>query len=394
MFFKRITLFFLLLTLFFNTKGQTEDTFMKYVEDLCSPQFHGRGYVLKGDSIAANYIATRFEELGLKSFDSSYYQHFNLPINTFPGTIALTVDDKELIPGHDFIPYPDCPTTTGTFDIIRYANFDLVSKRGKKGFMKCDLSKFVIALTQQELKEVENSSEIVQKKIFGCEGLIVLGKQAPLAVLSDCQNNLPMLYVEESAFPEKCHKVNLTIEAKLIPTYESQNVVAYIPGEEVADSFIVVSAHYDHIGQMNDNVIFYGANDNASGTSMIMCLAEHFSKAENRPACSMVFIAFGAEEAGLIGSHYYVEHPLAELNRTKFVLNLDLIGAGSKGATVVNGGIFNDQFEKLSLINEQEQLLPQIKKTRRSSQFRSLLLLQSRNSFIFHLFVRRSRRVS
>ena len=76
---------------------------------------------------------------------------------------------------------------------------------------------------------------------------------------------------------------------------------------------------------------------------------------------SLVFIAFGAEEAGLIGSLNYVKKPVVPLASTRFVFNMDLMGSGDKGATIVNGSIYKDEYEALTKINTENDYLPLIK---------------------------------
>jgi len=109
---------------------------------------------------------------------------------------------------------------------------------------------------------------------------------------------------------------------------DSENVLAYIPGSEFPDEVIVISAHYDHMGKGNLSV-FYGADDNASGTAAVLEIARIFKKAVsegNRPKRSLLFIHFTAEEFGLFGSRYYVENPLFPLKNTVANLNIDMIG--------------------------------------------------------------------
>ena len=76
----------------------------------------------------------------------------------------------------------------------------------------------------------------------------------------------------------------------------------------------------------------------------------------------MLFIGFSGEEAGLIGSKFYTDHPLVPLEQTKFLLNLDLMGNGSEGMMVVNGKVFEKEFALLGKLNTQHQFLPGLKK--------------------------------
>ncbi len=152
-------------------------------------------------------------------------------------------------------------------------------------------------------------------------------------------------------------RTKLNIQNKYLTNYYSQNVIGLIEGERT-DSVIMVTAHYDHLGRMGSKTFFPGANDNASGVAMLLNIARHFSFSE-KPPFSMVFIAFGGEEAGLLGSQYYRDRPLYPLERVKFLLNLDIVGTGDEGITVVNGKVYQKQFELLSNLNK--GLIPEIK---------------------------------
>ncbi len=128
---------------------------------------------------------------------------------------------------------------------------------------------------------------------------------------------------------------------------------------ESTDSLIVFIGHYDHLGAMGENTYFPGANDNASGIAMMLNLAKYYS--ENKPEFNTAFIAFGAEEVGLLGSRHFTEHPLFELDKIKFLINFDLAGTGDDGIQVVNGSVYRDKFDRLRTINDEMDLLPQIK---------------------------------
>ena len=136
------------------------------------------------------------------------------------------------------------------------------------------------------------------------------------------------------------------------------NVLGYLEGEK-KDSMLVFTAHYDHLGMMGNETMFPGANDNASGVSLLLNLVKHFST--NPPEYTVVFIAFAAEEIGLIGSKYFTEHPVFPLSNIKFLINFDLAGTGDDGIQVVNGKIYQQKFDVLTKLNDQDKLLKQIK---------------------------------
>jgi hypothetical protein len=116
--------------------------------------------------------------------------------------------------------------------------------------------------------------------------------------------------------------------------FETKNVIGYFPGNnpDYKDEYIIIGAHYDHVGfgkygsRVGEGEIHNGADDNASGTVGILEIADAFSYIKNEINRSIVFIAFSGEELGLHGSLYYVENPVFPLDKTKFMLNLDMIG--------------------------------------------------------------------
>ena len=154
--------------------------------------------------------------------------------------------------------------------------------------------------------------------------------------------------------------MQLQIDAQLQRHYPTQNLAAIIRGNVQPDSFLVVTAHYDHLGMMGRKAYFPGANDNASGVAMLLELAAYYAQPGNRPACSIAFLLFGAEEAGLVGSSYFVQHPLIPLPGIKVLLNLDLLGTGEEGITVVNGRLLPAAFARLERLNAAGHYLPSI----------------------------------
>ena len=101
------------------------------------------------------------------------------------------------------------------------------------------------------------------------------------------------------------------------------NLVAYVEGLTTPESYIVIGAHYDHMGKI-DGEIFNGADDNASGTAAVLSLAEHFSRFP--PQHSLVFVAYDAEELGLHGSQYFVDNAPIALDSIRVKFNFDMIG--------------------------------------------------------------------
>lgn len=109
---------------------------------------------------------------------------------------------------------------------------------------------------------------------------------------------------------------------------DTENVLAFIEGAEKPNEVLIISAHYDHLG-IEDDSIFHGADDNGSGTSAVLEMAQAFKLAEqagHRPKRSILFLHLTAEEVGLQGSQYYTNNPIFDLNNTLANLNIDMIG--------------------------------------------------------------------
>ncbi len=122
-------------------------------------------------------------------------------------------------------------------------------------------------------------------------------------------------------------RMSLKVDIKNAPT---KNVVGALPGSDptLSGEVIIVGGHYDHVGADPGGLLYQGANDNASGAAVVVALAEQFAKAAIKPKRTILFATWSAEESGLIGSQFYVDHPLYPLAQAKAYLNLDVVGAG------------------------------------------------------------------
>ncbi|MFC0185845.1 Peptidase family M28 [Pseudarcicella hirudinis] len=109
----------------------------------------------------------------------------------------------------------------------------------------------------------------------------------------------------------------------------SHNVLGFIEGTDKKDEILIISSHYDHIGQTKQGIVFNGADDDGSGTVAVMAIAKAFSKAKEEgkgPRRSILFLTVSGEEQGLLGSEYYTEQPVFPLVNTVCDLNIDMIG--------------------------------------------------------------------
>ena len=327
------------------------------VQILCSDEFAGRGYVDSGDRVAANYIVKRFKSLSLKSFEKGYKQPFDLSVNNITST-KLLLDNKELKTGFDYLVAPSSPTLSGDYKVFHISQKMLYSNRIVKKVCKAIKRGYVPVISSFDKKDQALKKTISEIQKLSDKGPIIFLKDKLSWSVSTTQSKGVEIWMLDSVFNRFSKDIHINITSIFVSSYESNNVVGYVEGIEYPDSFIILCGHYDHLGKMGD-AIFYGANDNASGIAMLLDLASYFS--EHPQKYSVAFIAFGGEELGLLGSLNYIRNPLIPLNRTKFVFNMDLMGDGSKGATIVNGKIYKSYFEQLTKINSEGSYLPAIR---------------------------------
>jgi len=127
----------------------------------------------------------------------------------------------------------------------------------------------------------------------------------------------------------------------------SANLIGKLAGSDpqLKEQTVIIGAHYDHLGRSSEgaldpekeNEIRNGADDNASGTAGVLELAQYFAAQKKRPRRSLIFMAFSAEERGLLGSSHYVNHPVLPLEQTTAMINMDMIGRMKDSVLVVHG---------------------------------------------------------
>lgn len=332
----------------------------KIIDTLTSPYFAGRGAVDDGEKKAAKFISNHFKKSGLQPVDTSFFQEFDAPINTFPNKMEVAVDCGLMAPGIDFIVDAASGSVNGVFELFFYKKDEPLSKKAldekiEEGFFT---NKFIVL----EIKNSEEENDItkaLKHNNVNAAGIIFIESKLTQH-LSYVSKNYPILHLKKGVLTNASKSISVKIDQELKSDYKSQNVIGLVKGTEYPDSFIVLSAHYDHLGKMGDEIYFPGANDNASGVSMLLDLAKYY--VQNPPKKSILFIAFGAEESGLVGSKYFVNNPSVSLGQINFVFNMDLMGTGSEGGMIVNGRIYESHFEKLTQINSQNNYLSIIKK--------------------------------
>jgi aminopeptidase YwaD len=337
------------------------------IQELAAPNMHGRGYVQGGEHLAAAYLRGRLRQLGVQPLALDYTQPFTLDVNTFPGKLKLEASDKPIFqpgqptlqPGYDYIAAPNSAATQAAFakplrlDSLVFSNADTAQV-----WVHRRVANRMLVLDSKQQALLPTLPTLLRQHLDSAYAWLTLVPKLTASLASE-QAPQPRFELLSTRWP-KGPLIHMRVDAKLIHNYQTQNLAAVVRGKMQPDSFLIVSAHYDHLGMMGKDTYFPGANDNASGVALLLELAAHYARPENQPACSVVFLLFGAEEAGLVGSRYFVAHPLVPLPRIKFLVNLDLLGTGEEGATVVNGKVFEPAYQRLTALNDTHHYLPRL----------------------------------
>ena len=363
---ERIAVLIIIILIGINSRAQDIEYTKSIVSRLASPEFKGRGYTGNGNQLAADFITSEFKRIGLKPIGKSYDQKFNISVNTFPGEISVKLNNETLHPGIDYLVEASSPGIKGKFAITKVNRKDIDTQEKQVNLINNSGESFILIDNTVKFTDDKDLNKKIDEFItflklspqITCKGIIIYTKEKLTWDSSTSQSVRPVIIINKEMDLNLVSEIDLIIECKFIKNYTTQNITGVIKGSSVPDSFIVVIAHYDHLGQMGAATYFPGANDNASGVAMILNLASYYAK--NPPKYSMVFIALSGEELGILGAKEFTENPLIRLDRIKFLINFDLAGTGEEGIRVVNGSIYKDKFDLLVKLNNEYQLLPKV----------------------------------
>jgi len=350
-------------TCFITSQAQDIQYARSVIDTLCSDYMSGRGYVNEGDKRAAAYIAGEMTGMGLNVFNINYYQTVTFPINTILGETKVVLDGNTLEAGTDYLIAAHCKATKRSFEIVWLDYKVAKSKRRLKKFINKGL-KDKIVLIDPKISSSEKTRAFTRSLRFSntleAAGVIISSEKLTWHIVDGNKvSDYLVINIRNGLLTEKSKEITLDFNNRFYEKYHSQNVIGYIPGTKNPDRYIVFTGHYDHLGMMG-NVMFPGANDNASGIAMMLDLAQYYTK--NPPEYSIVFMAFTGEEAGLHGSTTYAENPYFNLDDIQILFNLDMVGTGSDGIMVVNGSKFEEEFKLLDSLNTESGLLKKVGK--------------------------------
>jgi peptidase M28-like protein/PDZ domain-containing protein len=339
------------------------------VEALTAPGMDGRRSGTPGGALAAERIAGWLRVAGLRPGGEreSFFQSFAVGRATrvAAGT-ALATDGRMLDLGRDWTPHGGSAQATlaGELAFVGYG----VSAPGYDDWAGVDVrDRLALALegAPPHLAGVKTSrlEKLIAARRAGARALLVVSDTLPslaataagvrlvsgsvtpaaadalLAPTGTTTAQLASRIAERRApasFVSTGDRVQVRVALESVDR-RAANVVGVLPGTDaaLADEAVVLGAHYDHLGVMGGSV-YPGADDNASGTAVVVGLARAFAAAGPRER-TLVFALFAAEEAGLLGSGEYVREPAVPVARTAAMLNFDMVGRLRDGSLAIAG---------------------------------------------------------
>jgi hypothetical protein len=343
---------------------------------LASERLEGRLFASRGDTLASLYIADWFKLYGLKApynKGKSYIQTMSAQKKNIIES-ALQVNGKKynefdgwIYGSDDYTSLVNVPIAFAGYGVTDslyndFENFDVKGKavllidadggrlstkltarqsmgkirkvltdKGAAGMIlyRNDFKELVTML--QQMEEVPMYVTVFDKTAPALTSLLVSKEIADRMLAA---NNVTIQALEDSINNDQQPR-SFGLKSKVSVDFKKEwqevkapNVIGIVEGTDPNAGCVIFSAHHDHDGKKNGE-IYYGAVDNASGTVAIMEVAALLNKARQtglRPKRTIVFASFTGEEAGLLGSAYYAEHPIHPLSKTKAVINIDMLG--------------------------------------------------------------------
>lgn len=380
---------------------------------LASDEMEGRETGHKGQRMAAAYIKKQFEKMGLQpaASDTGYFQKFDLTEADFSG-ISVFNENDSLQMFDDFFSYTSIDQLKLEDKEVVFVGYGIADSTYNDYADKDVKGKVVIMLEGEPMKEgkslltgtaeysdwsYDQSKKIFQARDLGAAAIISLQPEYDqiinrirrylenprMRLKSETPegNVTPVLVMGpkavENLFPEWNWKSDMqklestyapvthTLATNLSIVFNNKkkdlyavNVLGMVPGTTYKDQYLFVTAHYDHIGITNGE-INNGADDDGSGTSALLEIAESFMMAYKdgvKPARNVVFMLVSGEEKGLLGSEYYTDHPIYPLDSTIADLNVDMIGRtdydhegdSTKYIYLIGSGMLSSELKQLS----------------------------------------------
>jgi hypothetical protein len=349
----------------------TAEDLSKHLYIVASKEMEGRETATEGQRKAAAYIENHFKSLGLKPANNGSYQ-MQYPVykDSVIGS-QVSLDGKAFENNKDYYPYPSNSNGTQYFSEVVFVGHGIVDKDVDDYAGLNVAGKLVLMLDgapagfKPSVPGFRSSASAMGKitgaRTKGAAAVLIVGTGFPrrnggmqmggsqYTNIYKAEQNPNTFIVSDNIAKSivgadwdglkesgktakvagKVLKANIKVAyEKAVVESNSSNVLAYLEGSDKSDEWLIITAHYDHLGKRGD-VIYYGADDDGSGTVSVLEIAEAFVKAKEDgkgPRRNVLFMTVSGEEKGLWGSEYYSSHPSVPLDKVTADLNIDMIG--------------------------------------------------------------------
>lgn len=340
-----------------------------YCKKISSDEFKGRLTGDEGYTKAANWAGSKFEEWNLKPVEeqNGYLQSYSAPYSKIiSAEMTLTLpenDTLKLQTANDFLPLGYCDKGEYDTKIVfagwgisapelsydDYANIDVkgkvvmcfrgVPEKNDTSFTEHDQHRHRMKIAHEKgALGLLYIYSIVQANPNGdwIKGFMPSEISEKVADKILAEHNYTSASLKEKLLEEKkphsftlSTSINLKVDAEYFPNGIGYNIAGYVEGSdpELKNECVIIGGHYDHCGEIAGH-IFNGANDNASGSAVVMAIAEAYSKLEVKPKRSVIFVLFGGEEKGLRGSNFFAENIPSQFTKVDAMFNFDMVGEG------------------------------------------------------------------
>ena len=333
-------------------KTITAADLQKHLYIIASKEMGGRETGTEGERKAAAYIENEFRRIGLLPGNNGSYQ---LPYYLYQDSLTHA---KLEINGKSFEEDKDFNASLASYAAtLRMSEIVLVGNQPADSIKNMNLAGKLVLLfgSQQQGRGSNNLQNALLGK--GVAGILTVNSNFPKTTAPSRKGRQGIYNFQRTALPLQFsisenvarallgnrydelksfsngflgHRVNVLMEMdKTTVSLPTSNVIGILPGTDLKDEYLFITAHHDHIGKRGDSIINYGADDDGSGTVSVIEIAEAFANAKAKgkgPRRSIVFMTVSGEEKGLLGSEFYSNNPVYPLDKTTANLNIDMIG--------------------------------------------------------------------
>ena len=354
-------------------KTITAQDLKKHLTIIAGPEMEGRNTPSPGLEKAAEYITGQFKAAGVKAGNNGSYRQTYTLWKDSAATSFLSIGGKEFTVYEDFAPFFFDNDNVGySFSEYAFVGYGIADEN-RNDYNGIDVKDKLVVLVNGTPQNYTSTKTGRQSPAFLTNKLNLAKEKGAKAILVITERIPPPMSMSSSYRPQMHQPAAAGTEApvffingnvvqsvsghtlgsvtsaldngmaplgvqqeKVVMKYKSNrslantsNIIGIVEGSDKKNEYVVISAHYDHVGKDVDGNIYYGADDDGSGTVAVIQMAEAFAKAKKAgkgPRRTVIFLAVSGEEKGLWGSEFYAANPIFPLEKTSANLNIDMIG--------------------------------------------------------------------